>query len=114
MFWKKKKNDGVDQRAKEAYFTASQGQLIWSRFKGNRTAMIALYALVLMVLMGLFAPFLSPYDPTIAGRDTTYENGAPQIPKFWDENGFSVRPFKIGDRHIAGLATGNDHERIVG
>jgi len=93
MFWKKKKNDGVDQRAKEAYFTASQGQLIWSRFKGNRTAMIALYALVLMVLMGLFAPFLSPYDPTIAGRDTTYENGAPQIPKFWDENGFSVRPF---------------------
>ncbi|MEZ5911186.1 MAG: ABC transporter permease [Paracoccaceae bacterium] len=84
---------GVDQKAKEAYFTASQGQLIWARFKGNRTAMIAAWALVLMILMGLFAPFLSPYDPTIAGRDENYENGAPQMPKFWDENGFSLRPF---------------------
>ncbi len=83
----------ADQKAKEAYFTASQGQLIWARFKGNRSAMIAGWALILMVLMGLFAPFLSPYDPTIAGRDKEYENGAPQIPKFWDENGFSARPF---------------------
>ena len=84
---------GVDQKAKEAYFTASQGQLIWARFKGNRTAMIAAWALVLMIMMGIFAPFLSPYDPTIAGRDENYENGAPQLPKFWDENGFSFRPF---------------------
>lgn len=83
----------VDQKAKEAYFTASQGQLIWARFKGNRTAMIAAWALVLMIMMGIFAPFLSPYDPTIAGRDENYENGAPQMPKFWDENGFSLRPF---------------------
>ncbi|GAB4386677.1 ABC transporter permease [Albidovulum sp.] len=94
MLWRRKATvGGVDQRAKEAYFTASQGQLIWARFKGNRTAMIAAWALVLMILMGLFAPFLSPYDPTIAGRDVTYENGPPQIPRFWDENGFSIRPF---------------------
>lgn len=80
-------------KLKEEYFTASQGQLIWARFKGNRSAMIALWALIIMISMGIFAPFLSPYDPTIAGRDSEYENGAPQIPKFWDENGFSVRPF---------------------
>ncbi len=84
---------GIDQKAKEAYFTASQGQLIWARFRGNRTAMIAAWALMLMILMGLFAPFLAPYDPTIAGRDENYENGAPQFPKFSDENGFSIRPF---------------------
>ena len=94
MSWfRRKKTEGVDQKAKEAYFTASQGQLIWARFSSNRSAMIALWALVIMVMMGLFAPFLSPYDPTIAGRDKDYENGAPQIPKFWDENGFSARPF---------------------
>ena len=94
MFWRKKATvGGVDQKAKEAYFTASQGQLIWARFKSNRTAMIAAWALVAMILMGLFAPFLSPYDPTIAGRDEAYENGAPQMPKFSDENGFSLRPF---------------------
>ena len=93
LFRRKTATAGVDQKAKEAYFTASQGQLIWARFKGNRTAMIAAWALVLMIMMGIFAPFLSPYDPTIAGRDENYENGAPQIPKFWDENGFSIRPF---------------------
>ncbi|MBX2825227.1 MAG: ABC transporter permease [Gammaproteobacteria bacterium] len=82
-----------EQKLKEAYFTASQGQLIRSRFKQNRSAMVAAWALTIMILMGLFAPFLSPYDPTIAGRDKDYENGAPQIPRFWDENGFSARPF---------------------
>ena len=55
--------------------------------------MIAGWALIAMILMGLFAPFLSPYNPTIAGRDKDYENGAPQIPHFWDNNGFSFRPF---------------------
>ena len=83
----------IDQRRKEAYFTASQTQLIWARFRKNRTAMVASWALILMVLMGIFAPFLSPYDPSINGRDKDYENGAPEIPRFWDENGFSLRPF---------------------
>jgi peptide/nickel transport system permease protein len=83
----------VDQRAKEAYFTASQTQLIWARFKRNRAAMIAGSILLFMVMLGLFAPFLSPYDPTIAGRDKDYQNGAPQIPMFCDHNGCSVRPF---------------------
>ncbi len=83
----------VDQKLKEAYFTASQGQLIWSRFKKQKAAMVGAWVLVILILSGLFAPFLTPYDPTIAGRDKDYLNGAPQIPKFWDENGFSARPF---------------------
>ena len=83
----------VDQKLKEAYFTASQGQLIWTRFKKQKAAMVGAWVLVILILSGLFAPFLTPYDPTIAGRDKEYLNGAPQIPKFWDENGFSMRPF---------------------
>ncbi|MEL7471589.1 MAG: ABC transporter permease [Pseudomonadota bacterium] len=79
--------------AKEAYFTASQSQLIWARFRKNRTAMIAGWFLVLIVLAGFFAPFLSPYDPTVAGRDRDYLNGAPQIPQFCDSNGCSWTPF---------------------
>lgn len=94
-----------DQKLKEAYFTASQNQLIWARFKGNRTAMIAGWCLIAMILMGLFAPFLSPYNPTITGRDKEYENGAPQIPKFWDKNGFSVRPFIYATERTRSIAT---------
>ena len=31
----------AERRAREAYFTASQGQLIWARFKKQRAAMVA-------------------------------------------------------------------------
>ena len=95
----------AEQRKKEAYFTASQGQLIWARFKRNKTAMFAATVLLLLILMGLFAPFLSPYDPTIAGRNEAYTNGAPQIPKFCDEAGCSARPFIYGVKRERSLAT---------
>ena len=81
------------QRSKEAYFTASQRQLIWARFKKQRAAMVAAAVLVVLIVSGIFAPFLSPYDPTIGGRNKDYTNGAPQIPKFCDKNGCSLRPF---------------------
>ena len=83
----------TDQKAKEAYFTAGQFQLIWARFKKNRAAMVGATILIVMITMGMFAPFLSPYDPTIAGRDKDYQNGPPQIPMFCDHNGCSYRPF---------------------
>jgi peptide/nickel transport system permease protein len=95
----------AERRRKEAYFTASQMQLIWARFKKQRAAMIAASVLIVMILMGMFAPFLSPYDPTIAGRDKQYEYGAPQIPIFWDENGFSARPFIYGTERHRSMAT---------
>ena len=83
----------VSNQKKEAYYTATQMQLVRTRFFGNRSAMIAVSILLFMIICSLFADFLSPYDPTIKGRDKDYENGAPQIPMFWDDNGFSARPF---------------------
>lgn len=85
--------DLAEQKTKEAYFTAGQMELVWTRFKRNKSAIWGARVLIALILMGVFAPFLSPYDPTISGRDKEYQNGAPQIPKFWDENGFSFRPF---------------------
>ena len=95
----------VDQKLKEAYFTAGQGQLIWARFKKQRAAMVGAGVLIFLVVSGIFAPFLTPYDPTIAGRDADYVNGAPTIPKFWDENGFSARPFIYTFKRERSLAT---------
>ena len=83
----------VDQKRKEAYFTASQGQLIWTRFKKQKAAMVGAGILIVLILAGFFAPFLTPYDPTINGRNKDYLNGAPNIPKFCDNNGCSLRPF---------------------
>ncbi len=97
--------DRAARRKKEAYFTASQSQLIWARFRRNRVAMAAGTMLVLIVLMGVFAPFLSPYDPTIAGRNADYQNGAPQIPMFCDKNGCSWRPFLHGLKRERSIET---------
>lgn len=80
-------------RSKEDYFTASQAQLVWARFRKKRSAVIAAGFLIGFILAGLFAPFLSPYDPTVAGRDPDYTNGAPQLPQLCDANGCDVRPF---------------------
>lgn len=83
----------VDQTAKDAYFTAGQGQLIWARFKKQKAAVVGAWVLVILILSGIFASFLTPYDPTIAGRDKDYLNGAPTIPQFCDDRGCSLRPF---------------------
>ncbi len=83
----------ISSKKKEAYFTATQMQLVSTRFFSNRSARIAGSVLLFMIIVSLFSGFLSPYDPTIAGRDKEYENGSPQLPMFWDENGFSPRPF---------------------
>ena len=82
-----------EQQAREAYFTASQRQLVWARFKKQRSAMTAATILIGLIISGLLAPFLSPYDPTIAGRNKEYMNGAPNVPMFCDKNGCSFRPF---------------------
>jgi peptide/nickel transport system permease protein len=95
----------VDQKAKDAYFTASQGQLIWTRFKKQKAAMFGAWVLVLLILSGFFAPFLTPYDPTISGRDKDYLNGAPQIPSFCDDNGCSIRPFVYTYERVRSVET---------
>jgi peptide/nickel transport system permease protein len=83
----------VNQKLKEAYFTASQGQLIWARFKKQTAAMVGAGVLIALILAGFFAPFLTPYDPTIDGRNKEYVYGAPNVPSFCDSNGCSLRPF---------------------
>ena len=59
----------VNSSKKEAYYTATQMQLVRTRFFGNRSAMIAGSILLFMIVCSLFSDFLSPYDPTINGRD---------------------------------------------
>ena len=85
----------VSNKKKEAYYTATQMQLVRTRFFGNRSAMIAGSILLFMIICSLFADFLSPYDPTIAGRDKEYENGAPQYQCFGMKMVFQQDPFFI-------------------
>ena len=39
---------------------------VWRRFKRNRLAVIGLVVIIIFVLLAIFAPFLTPYDPNRA------------------------------------------------
>jgi peptide/nickel transport system permease protein len=82
------------------YYTASQWQLVWWRFRKHRMAMVGAIVLLTMGLMGALAGFVAPYSQT--SRDRAYIMGAPQLPRLWDHNGFSLRPF------IHGITTKRD------
>lgn len=82
-----------DQR-KLQYYTASQWQLVWWRFRRHKMAMVGAGILILFAVFGIFADFIAPYGPST--RDRSYLMGPPQIPMFWDRNGFSVQPFVHG------------------
>ncbi|MBE1284045.1 MAG: ABC transporter permease subunit [Rhodobacteraceae bacterium] len=83
-----------DESKRLKYYSASQWTLIWWRFRRHKAAMVATLILGLMALSGIFAEFVAPYGTTT--RDTSYLDGAPQIPKFCDQNGCSLQPFIHG------------------
>lgn len=83
----------TDKR-KLQYYTASQWQLVWWRFRRHKVAMIGAAVLILFAILGTFADFVAPYGPST--RDRSYLMGPPQIPMFWDGNGVSLQPFVHG------------------
>jgi peptide/nickel transport system permease protein len=76
------------------YFTARQWQLVWWRFRRNRLGLIGASILLIYIIVLILADFIAPYG----GRtlDVKYILGPPQAVRFWDENGFSLRPFVYG------------------
>lgn len=83
---------GAAQEAEIRYYTASQFQLMWWKFKKHRLALIGSGILGLFIIIALFAEFLSPYTPT--ARTPNYLHGRPQVLHFMDANGnFHLRPF---------------------
>ncbi|HFE65768.1 MAG TPA: ABC transporter permease [Chloroflexi bacterium] len=100
-------NPVLDKETEEAqrYYSASQWQLVWWRFRKHRIALLGGLVLLFMLLSGLFAEFIGPYGGST--RNIEYLLGPPQIPRFWDENGFSLRPF------VYGVTTERDPETLA-
>lgn len=57
---------GVAQEVEIKYYTASQFQLMWWKFKKHKLALIGSAILGLFVFVAAFAEFLSPYAPLSA------------------------------------------------
>ena len=55
-------SDGRLSQAEEAYFVASQRQLIWRKFRRHRLARLGAAVILAFVVLAVFAEFWSPYD----------------------------------------------------
>lgn len=69
----------------------SQWQLMWRKFKRHNLATTAIVILLIFYLIALFAPFISPYEPV--KRYNEYVYAPVNMIHFYDESGFSFRPF---------------------
>ena len=49
-------------RVKQALYTASQGQLIWRKFRRHKAAQIAMVVLIIFYVMAAFCEVISPYE----------------------------------------------------
>ena len=76
------------------YYSATQAQLIWWRFRKHRLALIGGWTLGIMLFLGIFAEFFGPYSGT--ARNTENVLTGPQIPRFCNQDGCTLRPFIPG------------------
>ncbi|MBN1537397.1 MAG: ABC transporter permease [Anaerolineales bacterium] len=72
-------------RAKESFYTATQFQLMWLKFRRHKLAIIGMFVLALFLIAMLFAEFLAPYGSQ--SRDADYLFGKPQSIHFFDDDG---------------------------
>jgi len=78
----------------ERLYLASQWQLMWRKLKKHKLAIFGGGVLAVFYIAAIFCEFLSPYD--IYKRYPKYIYCPPQRIHFFDETGFSFRPFVYG------------------
>jgi peptide/nickel transport system permease protein len=66
-------------------------QLAWRQLRKHKMALAGGAVLVLLYVFVIFAEFLAPYSLDYADRGRFFH--PPMIPRFWDAQGLSVRPF---------------------
>ncbi len=79
------------QEEKLKYYTATQWQLIWWRFKKHKLSLIGMGILSVFFIISIFPELIAPYSSV--QRNTNYIMGPPQTFKFRNSNGsFTLFP----------------------
>ena len=84
---------GID-KGKENYYTATQFQLMWLKFRRHRMAIIGSITLGIFMFIMIFTEFLAPYGSQ--SRDSDYIYGEPQKMHFFTQDGKFHAPFVYG------------------
>lgn len=93
------KDDGkqTTEAEKVKYYTATQYQLMWWRFKRHKLAILGISVLSVFVLIVIFAEFIAVFLPQT--RDPDYVLGSPHIIRFVEADGqFHWKPFVYGSK----------------
>lgn len=83
----------------------------WFYFSESRGAVLALFVLVALVLMAVFAPVVAPHDPSLQNR------AALLVPPFWEEGGsisYLLGTDAIGRDILSRLVYGARYSLFVG
>lgn len=83
--------DTATEDALERYYSASQWQLAWQKFRRHRLAVVAAWILVAFYLVAAFADVISPYGPNT--RFSGFTNAPPQMVRVVDAAGNLQSPF---------------------
>ncbi len=78
----------------QSYYIASQWQLMYRKFTKHKLAMGSIFVLVLFYITAIFCEFLAPYG--LKTRYVPYAYCPPWRVRFFDEEGFHLRPFIYG------------------
>jgi peptide/nickel transport system permease protein len=85
------------EQEKIRYYTASQWQLVWWRFRRNKLAAIGATGLFFFIFITIFADFLAPYGGVTLDIDALLS--PPQTIRFCDDNVCSLSPFVYGTKN---------------
>ncbi|MEN6299745.1 MAG: ABC transporter permease [Anaerolineaceae bacterium] len=95
------KSKNRQKQEENTYFVATQFQLMWWKFRKHHLAVIGMTVLGILLILGIFAEFISPNTPFT--RDSKYIIGPPQAIHWIDAQGkFHFRPFvyeAVGNRN---------------
>jgi peptide/nickel transport system permease protein len=89
---------------KESYYTATQFQLMWWKFRRHRMAIVGSVVLAIFVFIMIFCEFIAPYQPQ--SRNSDYIFGKPQRIHLFDEYG------KFQGLFVYGVETVFDRETM--
>lgn len=93
-------NDGVEnqeleeEELDEKIYIASPIVMTWWKFRKHKLAVVSLFVLIGIYLVGAFCEFLAPGDPLMINSDLIHM--PPQTIRFEGTAGFSLRPFVNG------------------
>jgi len=102
-----------DAAAKLSLSSTRRGQLIefWFYFRQNRGAVVGLGVFVLLVLIALAAPILSPHDPITQYRDALL------VPPAWEDAGradYLLGTDAVGRDMLSRLIYGSQYSLFIG